>query len=241
MASGYTARRWEKIRELLYITRVFFLLLAHEFCVRWMKNRHRSLPICLVTLTCRPTLDVTVWNRESRLLFLAASFPIVFSPDALLAGEAIGEAASLLRRTPSLCIASPSLIRLLGVFYHCQSSGGMCVRRPPWRGAAAGPSVQVPAARLRLPCQFWSPIFFICCCWLLFLSVYLIWRLLVCFTSSLHSVYLIFFCQSKFKKLGDVSGQSLSNCCILYVSFCSKLFIDGCSVLYNELVTSNYM
>jgi len=159
MASGYTARRWEKIRELLYITRVFFLLLAHEFCVRWMKNRHRSLPICLVTLTCRPTLDVTVWNRESRLLFLAASFPIVFSPDALLAGEAIGEAASPLRRAPSLCIASPSLIRLLGVFYHCQSSGGMCVRRPPWRGAAAGPSVQVPAARLRLPCQFCSPIF----------------------------------------------------------------------------------
>jgi len=36
----------------------------------------------------------------------------------------------------------------------------MCVRRPPWRGAAAGPSVQVPAARLRLPCQFWSPVFF---------------------------------------------------------------------------------
>jgi len=50
----------KKIRELVYITRVFFLLLAHEFCVHWMKNRHRSLPICLVTLMCRPTLDVTV-------------------------------------------------------------------------------------------------------------------------------------------------------------------------------------
>ena len=120
----------------------------------------------------------------------------------------------------------------LGRYVRSSTTVARCCSRPIRSSPCGSPP---PSMSILLP------YFFICCCWLLFLSVYLIWRLLVCFTSSLHSVYLIFFCQSKFKKLGDVSGQSLSNCCILYVSFCSKLFIDGCSVLYNELVTSNYM
>ena len=39
-----------KKREMLYNTRVFYLLAAHEFCVRWMKHGW------LVAVRCVPTL-----------------------------------------------------------------------------------------------------------------------------------------------------------------------------------------
>jgi len=237
MASGYTARRWEKIRELLYITRVFFLLLAHEILCALNEE---STPVPSY-LPC----DADVQAHSGRYCLKSGIAPAVSScliPHRLLPRRSPGRRGGLtapprpipVHRLPLADSLARCLLSLpeLGRYVRSSTTVARCCSRPIRSSPCGSPP---PSMSILLP------YFFICCCWLLFLSVYLIWRLLVCFTSSLHSVYLIFFCQSKFKKLGDVSGQSLSNCCILYVSFCSKLFIDGCSVLYNELVTSNYM
>jgi len=107
---------------------VFLGLLAHEFSVRWMKNRRLVAPICLVTLICRAHSECYCFKLGITLPFLAISFPHRLLPsDALLPREAIREATSPLHRAPSLHVSSSSPIRLLGVVCYCQSSRGTCV------------------------------------------------------------------------------------------------------------------
>ena len=131
----------------------FFLLLAHKFSSRWMKNGTLWFaPICascVVRLTCRALFDVTAWNRKSRLSVSGCpTFPHRLVPARGLRGERVRprrfsqrfhqqlrRAPSLLRVAsdltaplrPSLRVASSSPIQLLDVVYHLQSSRGTCL------------------------------------------------------------------------------------------------------------------
>ena len=135
---------------MLYSTHVFFGLLAHEFSVRWMKNRRLVAPICLGMLICRAHSECYCFKSESGLSVFGCLISPSSSPsDALLPREAIREATSPLHRAPSRHVSSSSPIRLLGVVCYCQSSRGTCVfgacspclcrRRVDSRGDLAAP------------------------------------------------------------------------------------------------------
>ena len=113
---------------MLYFTHAFSGLLAHKFSVRRMKNRRVVVPICLVTLIYRAHSEHYCFKLG--IVPVCVSFPhrlLPFPSDARLPREAIREVTSLLRRAPSLRVASSSSIRCLRVVCHCQSLEGTCV------------------------------------------------------------------------------------------------------------------
>lgn len=79
--------------ELLSVTRVFFVLAAHEFSVRRMVIVCVSLPLTLLSLHWRAHSACTVENRESRLLVSGISCPL-----HLLPSDALSMAISSVRR-----------------------------------------------------------------------------------------------------------------------------------------------
>ena len=68
--------------ELLYVTRVFFSFLAHEFCVRWINNWCLLASSFLFRWLVGPTLGVTVSIWESLLSWfsISPSLSVVVSP-----------------------------------------------------------------------------------------------------------------------------------------------------------------
>ena len=106
---------------MLYSTHVFFGLLAHEFSVRWMKNRCLAVSICLVTLICQAHSERYCLKSEvAPIVFLLSHFPIdqargekgfVRTTGDCLGVAAVLPATSLLRPSPSLRIARAVEVR----------------------------------------------------------------------------------------------------------------------------------
>ena len=103
--------------EMVYSTHVFFGLLAHEFSVRWMKNRCLAASICFVTLICWAHFER--YCLKSKVALLLSHFPIVpargekgFVPATgdCLDVAAVLPATSPLRPSPSLRVGSLSRI-----------------------------------------------------------------------------------------------------------------------------------